>query len=235
LGSLHDILQKAIIIIRVLKFGGFRLLQGTVTYLHPLLGPAHRLKVAGYSRWVDKVLCEKFEPIATSRCGLGHQCRTDRLRVLISDERTTTSKLVSGSASPRTSFVIPGAAVSAGSVAAPVTTSASGTTPSTGTASGMVLPSTCVPVNTRHTVSVPGGHNYYLRWAASAQSTYLLLHWLQAAQSLCPEPQFRSVGGEQTPLQHAWEFLQPLPCWDHLLPRINQSTSCTVQNWWSTK
>jgi hypothetical protein len=34
-GSLHDILQKAIIIIRVLKSGGFRLLNGTVTYLHP--------------------------------------------------------------------------------------------------------------------------------------------------------------------------------------------------------
>jgi hypothetical protein len=35
-GSLHDILQKAIIITRVLKYGGIRLLKGPVTYLHPL-------------------------------------------------------------------------------------------------------------------------------------------------------------------------------------------------------
>jgi hypothetical protein len=47
----------------------------------------------------------------------------------ISDERTTSSKLVSGSASSRTSSATPGAAVSAGSVAASVITSASGTTP----------------------------------------------------------------------------------------------------------
>jgi hypothetical protein len=40
-GSLHDILQKATIIIRVLKSKRFRLLKGTVTYLHPLLGPPH--------------------------------------------------------------------------------------------------------------------------------------------------------------------------------------------------
>jgi hypothetical protein len=40
-GSLHDIPQKAKIVIRVLKFGGFRLLKGTITYLHSLLSPAH--------------------------------------------------------------------------------------------------------------------------------------------------------------------------------------------------
>jgi hypothetical protein len=46
-GSLHDILQKAIII-RVFKSRRFQLLKGTDTYLHPLLGPPHRLQVAGY-------------------------------------------------------------------------------------------------------------------------------------------------------------------------------------------
>jgi hypothetical protein len=38
-----------------------------------------------------------------------------------------------------------------------VATSVSGTTPSTGTASEMVLPSTSAPVNTRHKRSVPRG------------------------------------------------------------------------------
>jgi hypothetical protein len=38
-----------------------------------------------------------------------------------------------------------------------VATSASGTTPSTGTASGMVFPSTSAPVNARHAGSVPPG------------------------------------------------------------------------------
>jgi hypothetical protein len=81
-GSLHDILRRAIIITRVLQSGGIRLLKGPVTYIHPLLSPTHRLQVAGYRRRVDKVIREKFEPIATSRCGLGHRRRTDRLRVL---------------------------------------------------------------------------------------------------------------------------------------------------------
>jgi hypothetical protein len=35
-GSLHDILQKTIIIIQLLKSGRFRLLKGTVSYLHAL-------------------------------------------------------------------------------------------------------------------------------------------------------------------------------------------------------
>jgi hypothetical protein len=50
LGSLQDILQKAIIIIWALKSGGIRLLKGSVAYLHPLLSPAHRLQVVGYYR-----------------------------------------------------------------------------------------------------------------------------------------------------------------------------------------
>jgi hypothetical protein len=47
----------------------------------------------------------------------------------ISGERTTTSMLVSSSASSHTSSVTPGAAVSAGSDATPAVLSASGTTP----------------------------------------------------------------------------------------------------------
>jgi hypothetical protein len=49
-----------------------------------------------------------------------------------------------------------GATVTPSSIAAPASTSASGTTPSTGTASGIVVPPTCVSVNTRHTASVLG-------------------------------------------------------------------------------
>jgi hypothetical protein len=162
-GSLHDILHKAIIITRVLKYGGIRLLKGPVTYLHPLLSPAHRLQIAGYRRRVDKVICQKFEPIATSRCGLRHRRRTYRLRVL--DFRRADDYV---QARPQQCIVThlfchPGAAVSASSVMASVITSASGTTPSTGTASGITLPSTCAPVDTRHTISVPGGYDYYLR------------------------------------------------------------------------
>jgi hypothetical protein len=57
-------------------------------------------------------------------------------------------------------FGYPGAippATSTGSVAALAATSAYGTMPSTGTASGMVLPSTSAPVNRRHTRSVSRG------------------------------------------------------------------------------
>jgi hypothetical protein len=39
--SLHDIVQKATIITRVLKSRRFRLLKGTATHLHPLLGQPH--------------------------------------------------------------------------------------------------------------------------------------------------------------------------------------------------
>jgi hypothetical protein len=40
-GSLHDILQKAMIITRVLQSGRIRLLKSPVMYLHRLLSPAH--------------------------------------------------------------------------------------------------------------------------------------------------------------------------------------------------
>jgi hypothetical protein len=55
-GSLHDILHKATIITQVFSSDGIRLLKGTVTYLHPLLSPAHRLQVVGYRRQVNKVI-----------------------------------------------------------------------------------------------------------------------------------------------------------------------------------
>jgi hypothetical protein len=51
-------------------------------YLHPLLDPPHHLQVARYCRWVDKIICQKLESTMTSHGGLGHQRRTDRLRIL---------------------------------------------------------------------------------------------------------------------------------------------------------
>jgi hypothetical protein len=51
-------------------------------YIHPLLGPPHRLQVALYYRRVDKIVCQKLEFTTTSRGGLGHRRRTDRLRIL---------------------------------------------------------------------------------------------------------------------------------------------------------
>jgi hypothetical protein len=56
-GSLHDILHKATTITWVLNSIGIQLLKDSVTYLHPLLSPAHQLQVAGYCRRVDKVIC----------------------------------------------------------------------------------------------------------------------------------------------------------------------------------
>jgi hypothetical protein len=41
-------------------------------------------------------------------------------------------------------------------------TTASGAMPTTGTTSGITVPSTCVSVITRHTTSVPGGYDYYM-------------------------------------------------------------------------
>jgi hypothetical protein len=80
-GSLRDILQKATFT-WVLTSRRFRLLKGTDTYLHPLLGPLQRFQVAGYCRWADRIICPKLESTPTSRGGLGHQRRTDWLRVL---------------------------------------------------------------------------------------------------------------------------------------------------------
>jgi hypothetical protein len=45
------------IITWVLNSGGTRLLKGTITYLHPLLNPAHRLQVAGHRHRVGEVIC----------------------------------------------------------------------------------------------------------------------------------------------------------------------------------
>jgi hypothetical protein len=59
-----------------------RLSKGTDTYLHPLLGPTHRLQVACHYRRVNKIIRQKLESTTTSRGGLGHRRRTDRLRIL---------------------------------------------------------------------------------------------------------------------------------------------------------
>jgi hypothetical protein len=59
-----------------------RLLKGTITYRHPLLIPSHHLQVACHCRRVDKIVRQKLESTTTSRGGLGHRRRTDRLRIL---------------------------------------------------------------------------------------------------------------------------------------------------------
>jgi hypothetical protein len=53
-----------------------------ITYLHPLLGPAHRLQVTRYCCWVDQIVRQKLDPTTTSCGGPGHWRRTDRLRIL---------------------------------------------------------------------------------------------------------------------------------------------------------
>jgi hypothetical protein len=64
--------------------------------------------------------------------------------------------LVSRSVSSCTTSVGTGAIGTYGSVVAPSSVVAYGAVPSTGTASGIVVPSTCVSVITSHTTSVPG-------------------------------------------------------------------------------
>jgi hypothetical protein len=123
------------------------------TYFHPLLGLAHRLQVTRYYRRVDKVIRQKFDLTTTNRGGPRHRCRTDRLRILNFCQKTTTSRFDSGSTSLRSSPSIAGApplVTSAGSGAAPAAPWVSGAKPSTGTASGMVLPSASAPVNRRY-------------------------------------------------------------------------------------
>jgi hypothetical protein len=53
-----------------------------IVYLHPLLGPAHRLQVARYNRRVDEIVRHKLDPTTTSRGHPGHRRRTNRLRIL---------------------------------------------------------------------------------------------------------------------------------------------------------
>jgi hypothetical protein len=74
-----------------------------------------------------------------------------------------------------------GAIGPSGPVVAPSSTSASGTAPSTGTASGIMAPSTCVSVITKHMKSVSGGYDYYSGQTASVQSMYLPPQWILAA------------------------------------------------------
>jgi hypothetical protein len=56
--------------------------RALIVYLHPLPGPAHRLQVARYHRWVDEIVRQKLDPTTTSRGGPGHRRRTDRLYIL---------------------------------------------------------------------------------------------------------------------------------------------------------
>jgi hypothetical protein len=75
---------------------------------------------------------------------------------------------------------------------------ASGKTPSTGTASGIPVPSACAPVNTSHT-SVPGVTT--TTWGRMHQRRLLTFYHSGFRQrSLCaPVPQSRPEGGERTP------------------------------------
>jgi hypothetical protein len=89
--------------------------------------------------------------------------------------------LVSGSASSFISSLISGAGVPAGSDAGPAITSASGTGPSTGTTSGIAVPSTCALVKHKpHDIST-GGYEYYTGQTTPSWPTYLLLQWPLAA------------------------------------------------------
>jgi hypothetical protein len=54
----------------------------STTYLHPLLGLAHRLQVTRYCRRVDKVVRQELDPTTTTRGGPRHRCRTNRLGIL---------------------------------------------------------------------------------------------------------------------------------------------------------
>jgi hypothetical protein len=122
-----------------------------------------------------------------------------------------------------------------GLVVAPSSTAASGVMPSTGTASGIVVPPTCVFVNTRHAASVPGGYDYYLRQATSPKSTYFPLHWPSVAQPLRPAPRSQSGEGEWTPEQLATGPPQQPLYRVLLLLRTDRWISCTVQIWRSAK
>jgi hypothetical protein len=44
--------------------------------------PPHRFQVARYYRRVDKIVCQKLESTTTTRDGLGHRRRMDRLCIL---------------------------------------------------------------------------------------------------------------------------------------------------------
>jgi hypothetical protein len=91
--------------------------------------------------------------------------------------------LDSGSASSCTFSEVSGAIGTSGSVATPPSTSAYDTMPPIGTTSGIVVPSTCAPVSTTHTMSVSGGYNYYMgqtaspreNWIRSTERSYVLL------------------------------------------------------------
>jgi hypothetical protein len=75
-GPLHDILQKDNNYLDT-HSARTRLLKGTVTYFHPLLGTPHRLHVVSYRCQADEIIRQKLESTPTSCGGLGHRCRTE--------------------------------------------------------------------------------------------------------------------------------------------------------------
>jgi hypothetical protein len=110
--------------------------------------------VTCHRRRVDKVVCQEFNPATTTRIGSRHWRQADWLCILVFGEWTTTSRVDFGSTSLRSSLATAGAsplATSISSRAAPAAPWSSGAWPSTGTTSGIVLPSALAPVNKKTT------------------------------------------------------------------------------------
>jgi hypothetical protein len=189
------------------RSAGTRLLKGTVTYLHPLLSSPHRFQVTSYRCRADKIIYQKFESIPTSRGGLKHRRRTDRLRVLDfwRTDDYLQANLRQGIATHL--FGHPGGLLSP---PAQLLLQWPPRFPAQRLQSaqpqGWRYPR-LLPLSTQDIRDqFPGGFDYYSRKAALLQRTYLLLHWLMTASRSWLE------GGERTPRWQARKLLPPPPC-----------------------
>jgi hypothetical protein len=157
----------------------------------------------------------------------------------ISGERTTTSRVDSGSTSSHSPPAIAGAsppATSIGSGALPAAPWVSGAWLSMGTTSGIVLPSVSAPVNKKTVGLVTlGGYDYSLRLPALVQYTHLLRCWPLEMQPPRPAPRTLPEGQGRTPQQLAWIPLHPPLRWVHPHPRSSPWISCRVHTWLSTQ
>jgi hypothetical protein len=157
----------------------------------------------------------------------------------ISGERTTTSRVDSGSTSSCSPSATVGAsppATSIGSGAPPAAPWVSDARPSTGTASGIALPSASAPVNKKTTGLVTlGGYDYSSRTPALVQCTHLLRRWPLAMQHPRPVPRISPEGRERTPQRPARFPLQPPLRWVHPHPKSSPLISYRVHNWLSTQ
>jgi hypothetical protein len=146
----------------------------------------------------------------------------------------TTYRVDSGSTSSRSPPAIAGAsppATSVGSGAPPAVPWVSGAWLSTGTASGIVLPSASTPVNKKTTGLVTlGGYDHSLRIPALVQCTHLVRRSPLAMQPPRPAPRTLLEGWERTSQRLAWIPLQPPLHWVHPHPRSSPWISCRVHN-----